>query len=200
MIRRLAALAAVAVAVVVAMTMGAADRGPRPAPAAAVAPAGVTAPTGVDVVYARMMVVHHAQAVELSRILLAETGVTERIRNIAEFIVQDQQREIDETNAWLAAWDLPAAGPDEHGGDPASHGMLTAAQLGRVEAAPPAEASRLFLRQMIAHHTGAITMSKSVLESGANVYVHGLAVHVVNEQSAENDAMRALLATPPPRG
>jgi uncharacterized protein (DUF305 family) len=53
---------------------------------------------------------------------------------------------------------------------------------------------------MITHHTGAITMSKSVLESGANVYVHGLATHVINEQSAENDAMRALLATPPPRG
>jgi uncharacterized protein (DUF305 family) len=36
-----------------------------------------------------------------------------------------------------------------------------------------------------------------VLDTGANAYVRTLAEHIINEQTAENDAMRAL-PTPPP--
>jgi uncharacterized protein (DUF305 family) len=173
-------------------------------PAVVPVAATVAAPNGVDVLYAQMMVVHHAQAVQLSRILLAKRDVPERVANIAGFIAQDQQREIDETNAWLVAWGRPAADPADpvvqqmHGGDAAAHGMLGADQLREVEDAAPARATELFLRQMIAHHTGAITMSRSVLEDGGNVYIRDLAAHVINEQTAENTAMRALLS--PPRG
>ena len=181
--------------------------GPQAAPAvpATPSPSAVAAPNGVDLLFAQMMVVHHAQAVQLSRILLARPGVRERELRIAGFIAQDQQREIDEMNAWLVAWGRPAVDPADPvvrqlhgGGDAAAHGMLSDAQLDQVRAAAPAAASRLFLRQMIAHHTGAITMARSVLDDGANDYVRTLAKHIINEQAAENDAMRALLATPPP--
>jgi len=37
-----------------------------------------------------------------------------------------------------------------------------------------------------------------VLEDGENPYIRHLAAHVVNEQTAENDAMRALLSRPLP--
>ena len=177
--------------------------GPQAAPVPPVASAA--APSGIDVLFAEMMVVHHAQAVELSRIIMAKPGVPERVLRIADFIAHDQQREIDETNAWLVAWGRPAVDPADpvraqlHGGaDAAAHGMLSAGQLDQVRAAGPAAASRLFLRQMTAHHTGAITMARSLLESGTNVYVRGLAEHVINEQTAENDAMAALLARPSP--
>jgi len=169
--------------------------GPR---AAAVA-STVTPPNGVDVIFAQMMVLHHAQAVQLSRTLLARPGTTERVARIADFIAHDQQREIDETNAWLVAWGRPAVDPADpaiarlHGGDPAAHGMLSEAQVRELETAPPATATHLFLRRMIEHHTGAITMARSVLEVGVNAYVRNLAKHVINEQTAENDAMRALL-------
>jgi uncharacterized protein (DUF305 family) len=37
-------------------------------------------------------------------------------------------------------------------------------------------------------------MSRSLLDGpGSNAYIHSLAKHVINEQSAENDAMTALL-------
>jgi uncharacterized protein (DUF305 family) len=151
--------------------------------------ASVTAPGLADVHYAQMMITHHEQAVRMSRALLAKGEVAERIRLIAEFIAHDQQREIDETNAWLTAWEKPLAGASDAG-----HGMLTEAQLTELDRAGARQAPALFLRLMIEHHQGAVTMSRSLLDGpGGNAYIHSLAKHVINEQSAEIDAMRKLL-------
>lgn len=189
---------ALALLVVLAATAGCGPAAPGAAVAAGPA-ATATVPRGVDVLFAQMMVMHHEQAVRLSRILVAKPGLPERVLRIADFIAHDQQRELDETNAWLVAWGHPAADPADpvmrrmHGGDAAAHGMLTEDQVREVESAAPARAAELFLRQMIAHHTGAITMARSVLEAGENPYIHHLAAHIVNEQTAEIDAMRALI-------
>ena len=157
------------------------------------AAASAAGPSGTDVHFAQMMVTHHEQAVRMSRALLAKGEVPERIRLIAEFIVHDQQREIDETNAWLSAWDQPVAAGSADGG----HGMLTEAQLTELDRAKLPEAGTIYLRLMIEHHQGAITMSRSLLDGGkSNPYLHSLAKHVINEQSGEIDAMRALLAGP----
>ncbi|GID93381.1 DUF305 domain-containing protein [Amorphoplanes digitatis] len=196
-------LGAALVLVATALTVGALtlrDHRPQTRPVAAVA---VATPSGIDVHFAGMMIVHHAQAVQMSRALVAKPGIPERVRLIAEFIVRDQQREIDETNAWLTAWGerpVEATGPDdagEHAGaDAVAHGMLTAAQLGELDRAEGAKAVDLFLRLMIEHHRGAIAMSRSLLDGGGrNVYIHGMAKHVIREQTTENDAMRALLPT-----
>ncbi|GAA2513152.1 DUF305 domain-containing protein [Winogradskya humida] len=152
------------------------------------ASASVVAPSGADVHFAQMMVDHHEQAVRMSRALIAKPQVPERIRLIADFVAHDQQREIDETNAWLSAWGAPPPSPGP------GHGMLTEAQLTSLDQASTADAPAIFLRLMIEHHEGAITMSRSLLDGPTgNVYVHGLAKHVINEQTAEIDAMRALL-------
>lgn len=158
--------------------------------------AAAAAPSGVEVEFARLMVLHHAQAVRMSRSVAARPQVSERIRLIAEFIAHDQQREIDATNAWLVAWGRSAVDPD----DPATrrghagHGMLTEAALRRLDSATGADIGPEFLRDMIAHHCGAVAMSRSLLATGrGNAYTRGLARHAINEQTAENDAMRALL-------
>jgi uncharacterized protein (DUF305 family) len=154
--------------------------------------ASVAAPSAADVHFAHMMITHHEQAVRMSRALVGKAEVPERIRLIADFIAHDQQREINETNAWLSAWKEQ---PDQRPATPgAAHGMLTEAQLDGLDRAGTREAAGLFLRLMIEHHEGAITMSRSLLDgAGRNVYIHSLAKHVINEQSAEIDAMRKLL-------
>ncbi|GAA4609893.1 uncharacterized protein (DUF305 family) [Actinoplanes octamycinicus] len=191
-LRRLAAALVLLVAVVAAVLL---RNGDEPAQRAVAAePAG--RPSGVDVHFAQMMIVHHEQAVAMSRTLIAKGAVPERIRLIAEFIVQDQQREIDQTTEWLTAWGEPVAGPatGPAGSGDAGHGMLTAAQLGELDRADARTAPGVFLRLMIEHHRGAITMSRSLLDGPAgNPYLHSLAKHVINEQTAENTAMTALL-------
>ncbi|WIM93484.1 DUF305 domain-containing protein [Actinoplanes oblitus] len=187
-LRRLAAALVLLIAGVAAVLL---RTGHAPERQQAVAAESVVRPSGIDVHFAQMMVRHHEQAVAMSRTLIAKGGVPERIRLIAEFIIQDQQVEIDQTNEWLTAWDEPAADPATGG---AEHGMLSAAQLGELDRADPRAAPAVFLRLMIEHHRGAITMSRSLLDGpDGNPYVRSLAKHVVNEQTAENDAMAALL-------
>lgn len=203
MIRRLAAglsLAVTGLTVFVLRDLGAGGAEPVRQPAVAVS---VAAPTGADVHYAQMMVVHHEQAVRMSRTLIAKGDVPERIRLIAEFIAKDQQREIDQTKDWLTAWDRPTAAPTPPGSAPAparspaaEHGMLTEAQLGELDRADTRTAPAVFLRLMIEHHRGAIVVSRSLLDgTDGNVHIRSLAKHVINEQTAENDAMSALLAS-----
>ncbi|MFC4067390.1 DUF305 domain-containing protein [Actinoplanes subglobosus] len=189
MIRRFAAvlsIAATGLTVFLLRDTGTAE----PAQPVAAVPA-VAAPSAVDEHFARMMVTHHEQAVGMSRTLIAKGDVPERVRLIAEFIARDQQREIDLTNEWLTAWGRPPIGPAEVG---AEHGMLTAAQLAELDRADVRTAPAVFLRLMIEHHRGAIAMSRSLLDAdGGNAYIRSMAKHVINEQSAENDAMTALL-------
>jgi uncharacterized protein (DUF305 family) len=153
--------------------------------------------------FAKMMIVHHDQAVRMSRELTARPGVPERAHAVAAYIAQDQQREIDEMNAWLRAWGKPAVDPADpalhrlHGRDAAAHGMVDEAELTAAGAAGPAEATRLYLRHMIEHHNGAITMARSALADGQNAYIRQLSKHIVNEQTAENEAMRTLLTDLP---
>ncbi|UQU62231.1 DUF305 domain-containing protein [Couchioplanes caeruleus] len=192
-LRRFAAalvLAATALTVLTFAVRGRAEQPRQPVAAAAT----VAAPSSADLEFAQMMVAHHAQAVRMSRALVAKPGIPERVRLIADFIAHDQQREIDETNAWLTAWGAADAAGGHHHAGGGSAGMLTEAQLRALDAATGPAAGRMFLRLMIEHHTGAITMARSLLDGdGRNVYTHGMAKHVINEQTAENDAMRALL-------
>jgi len=180
-----AALVLLATAVAVATFTRGHHTTPQPRPAAQAVPA---APGPADVDYAQMMIAHHAQAVRMSQDLLARPGVPERIADLARFIVADQQREIDQLTAWLTAWHRDTSGGHQHG-------MLDAADLTRLENAAPARAVSLYLGLMIKHHQGAIDMSWGLLNGGGgNVFIHSVAKHVINEQTAENSAMRGLLA------
>ncbi|MCU7729335.1 DUF305 domain-containing protein [Actinoplanes sp. KI2] len=185
-VRRYLAVALVLVATTAAVV--ALGRGHHAAPKPRSAAQAQTAvPDAADADYAQMMIAHHAQAVRMSKDLLGRPGVPDRIADIARFIVADQEREIDQLTAWLTAWHLD---PDSAAG----HGMLAPADLTRLAKAPTAEAVPLYLRLMIKHHQGAIDMSRGLLNGGGqNVFIHRVAKHVINEQTAENSAMTALL-------
>ncbi|MEE2031902.1 DUF305 domain-containing protein [Rhodococcus chondri] len=75
-----------------------------------------------DVMFARMMIPHHAQAVEMSDMLLGKDGIPEPVRALAEQIKAAQGPEIDEMNSWLEQWGeprmpdgMPGAGPNRPG-------------------------------------------------------------------------------------
>jgi uncharacterized protein (DUF305 family) len=182
-------LAAALVLFATAAAVFAATRGPHdPQRPKLAAQTQSPVPNEADAAYARMMIAHHAQAVQMSQDLLSRPGVPGRVADIARFIVADQKREIDQLTAWLTAWHLDADRAHEHG-------MLDPADLTRLGKAPTAQAVPLYLCLMIKHHQGAIDMSWDLLRGGGeNVFIHSVAKHVINEQTAENTAMTALLS------
>jgi uncharacterized protein (DUF305 family) len=153
-----------------------------------------------DVAFVQMMVPHHDQALEMSR-LAASRASDERVLSLARRIRGAQGPEIIELAAWLDERniDVPRAGddPEEYDHGPHGHGsmagMLTEQQMDELAAASGRRFDRLFLHRMIGHHEGAIAMADDVAGEGADVRVAEIAADVATGQSAEIRTMRELL-------
>ncbi len=153
-----------------------------------------------DVAFAQQMIPHHAQAIDMSDIVLSKQGVDPAVTGLAEKIQAAQGPEIETMRSWLTAWGQPvpdtAGGTDHsmHHGDGTAAGMMSAEDLQALENASGADASRLFLEQMIEHHEGAVAMAREELTSGSNPAAKSLARQIVESQEAEIAQMRELLA------
>lgn len=62
-----------------------------------------------------------------------------------------------------------------------------------LENADSAEASRLFLEQMIVHHEGAVDTAQVALDDAQNADVLEFAQQVIDDQTAEITTMQELL-------
>lgn len=143
-----------------------------------------------DTMFAQMMIPHHVQAVEMSDIMLAKTGLEPKITALAEEIKAAQDPEIAKMTTWLTGWSEPTAMAGSH----SMNGMMTSADLDKLKAAEGTEASKLFLTQMIAHHEGAVEMAKTEGTDGKNTDAVALAKSIVSSQETEIKAMKDLLA------
>ncbi|MFC5730292.1 MULTISPECIES: DUF305 domain-containing protein [Nocardioides] len=154
-----------------------------------------------DVAFMQMMIPHHAQALTMSE-LAPTRAESPAVKSLARRILAAQRPEILLMSAWLAdrnlavpsATDAPADFDHGEHGHVTMHGMLTDAQVQALRSARGREFDRLFLRGMIQHHRGAITMADPVATAGADVQVTELANEIVTGQGAEIDRMRDLLA------
>ncbi|WP_127792139.1 DUF305 domain-containing protein [Agromyces sp. LHK192] len=148
-------------------------------------------PNEADLEFATMMIPHHAQAVELSRILAATRGIDQTSAALAAFIERDQGAEIVRMQGWLDAWHETGAVGHEHGGF--MSGMATAEQIAEFDALDGVAAERRFLELMIVHHEGALAMTRDAIAAGRNSWIRALAKHIASEQQREIEAMVARL-------
>lgn len=167
------------------------------------APAGNTPVAGAehneaDVMFAQMMIPHHAQAVEMSDMMLGKKDIPADVTALATRIKAAQGPEIDTMTGWLTGWNEPAQAPAGH--DMSTHGsggmdgMMSDTDMSALDAAQGTEAARLFLRQMTAHHDGAVAMARAETTGGKNADAISLAKAIVTAQEAEIQEMRAILA------
>ena len=145
-----------------------------------------------DIMFAQMMIPHHAQAVEMSDIVLAKPDLPAEVAALATRIKDAQAPEIETMTGWLKAWNVPTMMPD-HSGDGMS-GMVDAEGLEKLKAAQGTEAARLFMEQMTEHHEGAINMAKQEIGAGKYPDAIQLARDIVTAQEAEIAEMKKLLA------
>lgn len=154
-----------------------------------------------DAMFATMMIPHHEQAVMMSGMMLEKESISPEIRELAGQIKAAQGPEIQRMSDWLKAWDEPVPvgghgmGHDMGGNGKAMDGMLSAEQLEELKAAQGTEAERLFLKQMIEHHKGAIAMAKQEIKQGSDPAAVELAEDIVSAQKAEIEKMQQLLET-----
>ncbi|WP_438453236.1 DUF305 domain-containing protein [Streptomyces asiaticus] len=151
-------------------------------------------PNTADRSYVRMMIEHHRQALVMTG-LAADHAKSAKVKRLAERIASGQKPEIEAMRAWQKT-----AGGEPKGGDGDGHeghdakmpGMATEAQLARLRAARGADFDALFLKLMITHHRGAVSMATDVLAQGNNVRVEEMANDVIAQQSSEIRRMRQM--------
>ena len=143
-----------------------------------------------DVAYASGMIVHHEQALEMSDILLAKSGVDQPVMDLAVRIKEAQGPEIERMRQWLDEW---GDNDNDHDHDHDHDGMVSEEDIALLSQAPGAQASQLFLEQMIEHHEGAIEMAEEHLEEGVDEDALDLSRDVITSQTAEVEEMRSML-------
>ncbi|MEV4946357.1 DUF305 domain-containing protein [Streptomyces sp. NPDC053755] len=175
------------------------DHGGKPsASATATAPGSDTAPGAfddADVMFARMMIPHHEQALEMAGLARGRAQDAEIRRLVAE-IEKAQGPEIRKMRSWLAGWGEPeSAGHDGHDGrnGHGMSGMVSEQDMKDLAAARGKAFDRRFAELMIAHHEGAVEMAKAEQKNGRNSTARKLADDVVRTQSAEVEQLRGIL-------
>lgn len=160
-----------------------------------------------DVEFMRDMIMHHAQAIEMTALIDSHTE-NKDLHSLGARISRSQSDEIKFMKRWLAVRGepvsmLPQKMADEHQHMDMSHesmhlmpGMLTDEQMEALRKARGAEFDHLFLTGMIQHHNGALTMVKDLFDTagaGQDAELFNFATDVDTGQRAEIRIMQEML-------
>jgi len=163
-----------------------------------------------DVQFMQGMIMHHAQAVEMTALIESHT-TNKDLRLLGARISHSQSDEINFMKRWLAARGEPLSQPmpDMPGMDKSMDmsqhqmlmpGMLTAKQMDALKKAKGEEFDRLFLTGMIQHHNGALIMVKDLFDTagaGQDAELFNFATDVDSGQRAEIRIMQTMLGEKP---
>lgn len=162
-----------------------------------------------DVAFAQQMIVHHRGALAMAQ-MAERRAQSPQVQALAERITAAQGPEIDAMSSWLRAWgqEVPQAMSmdgmstngmaDSEGMGGMGHGtempgMMSSEQMDDLEGMSGAGFDQMWLTGMVAHHEGAVQMSRTQQEQGANPQALALAEVIAADQTAEIDEMTQLL-------
>ena len=160
-----------------------------------------------DVLFMQGMIMHHAQAVEMTALIESHTE-SKDLGLLGARISRSQADEIKFMKRWLASRGQPISMPmpdmpnghESHGnmshGPMLMPGMLTPEQMEALRNARGEEFDRLFLTGMIQHHGGALTMVKDLFDTagaGQDAELFNFATDVDSGQRAEIRIMQGML-------
>ena len=160
-----------------------------------------------DVRFMQDMIMHHAQAVEMTDLIGSHTE-NKNLRSLGARISSSQSDEIKFMKRWLATRGEPISPPmpEMPGMDMSSHpsalmpGMLTPKQMEALKKAKGEEFDHLFLTGMIQHHNGALIMVKDLFDTagaGQDAELFNFTTDVDSGQRAEIRIMQTMLREKP---
>ena len=153
-----------------------------------------------DVQFLQDMIPHHHQALEMAALVAERTNRPELI-DVAGRIERSQNDEIAFMQGWLADRGQTAPEPTAHDAMHTTHkmaGMATPEQMAELAASQGTAFDRLFLKLMITHHEGAVTMVEELHEQPGSAYdpvLYEFTTDVVNDQETEIERMNGLLVS-----
>jgi uncharacterized protein (DUF305 family) len=149
------------------------------------------------------MIMHHAQAVEMTALIESHTE-NKDLRSLGARISRSQSDEIRFMKRWLAVRGQPVSQPMpdmphismSHESMAPMPGMLTQKQMEALRKSGGEEFDHLFLTGMIQHHDGALTMVKDLFDTagaGQDAELFNFATDVDSGQRAEIGIMKRML-------
>lgn len=157
-----------------------------------------------DIEFMQGMIMHHAQAVEMTALINSRTENKE-VRLLGARISQSQSDEMDFMKRWLKNRGEETTMPMPKGMEGHHHhhtmpGMLTDKQMDALKKAKGSAFDKLFLEGMIQHHEGALTMVEELFNTagaGQDAELFNFATDVDSGQRAEIKIMQTLLGEKP---
>ncbi len=167
----------------------------------------VPAISAEDVRFMQGMIMHHAQAVEMTALIASHTE-NKQVRLLGERISASQSDEMQFMKRWLAqrgepiSMAMPGMPEMDSSGNamPSMPGMLSPAQMQALRQAKGPQFDNLFFTGMIQHHNGALIMVKDLFDTGGagqDADLFDFATDADNTQRAEIRIMQGLLKSEP---
>lgn len=137
--------------------------------------------------FASMMKAHHMAAIEMAQMEVAK-GTDAQVKQMAQKMIDDQQKEVAEFNTFLA-------GHSAHGGGDAFHKeAVTIMNNMKMDADHAGSIDKQFVQMMIPHHQGAIEMSRAYLKNGAHEEkLKTMANNIISAQQKEITELKSWL-------
>ena len=141
------------------------------------------AAVGVDTgdTWAKKMIEHHQGAIDMSQIMLGQNP-TPDVEKMTRMGMEKQQKDIEAIRKLIKS-----GTPNQESGQLYRPAMMDMHE--KMMAATGANASETFMRKMLEHHRGAVTMSNVALQNG----VSGAMRAQVQKTKAENQAEVAMV-------
>ncbi|MGY1948991.1 DUF305 domain-containing protein [Nocardia asiatica] len=128
--------------------------------------------------------------------LVPSHSQNQQLLDLASAIKTAQEPEMAQIRSLLEEFGKPVPSPATGPMGPMGHdmpGMMSPQQMSSLQSMSGAEFDRMWLEMMINHHTGAVQMAQTELDTGANDRAKQLAAAIVPAQQREIDQMKAML-------
>ncbi len=141
-----------------------------------------------DLQFLDTMSAHHQGAISMANMALEKSNRGE-LKSLAQKIIQEQEREIAQMQAWRNQWyaDKAAAMNMEMPGMESMKGM----NMDKMKMSSGTEFDLMFLDMMTPHHEGAIKMAREALTKAEHQEIKKLAQQIITDQQAEINQMQA---------